>query len=111
MNKIKCYLFILWLSFKSIFRINLGDTVLYKNKKYQINNGNIHGCWTILDEKLNPIYAKINEVKKVWSFSDIIWDFKSSYKFYMGYWYGIWVSEGIQEWMKKCSIWGNPRKC
>ena len=106
MKKYYYYILILWLSIKWIFRINLGDQVLYNNKKYIVINGVRSKSW-----RLNKLdngddgWVKRKECKKVVSIKNYTNSFKSGYKFYMTNWYQIWTNSGIKDWMKKCKIW------
>ncbi len=107
MNRIKYWLLIIWLSLKWIFRITLGDEIIYKNKKYIVANGVCPTTWRLAN--FNPDYYKSSVPRKdcikVWSIKGIIRSFQSGYSFYMGYWYNIWVMSGITSWMKACRIW------
>lgn len=104
-NKIYYWLFIVWLSTKWIFRTTLCDDVIYKGKKYSINNGVVCNCWTLIDDNRHTFEAQIKDCKKVWSLKGMIRSFKSGYFFYMTSWYSIWCREDILPWMKSCQIW------
>ena len=39
MSKWKCYLKLIWLSLKAIFKVNLGDVVIYGGEKWSVANG------------------------------------------------------------------------
>ena len=106
MKKLRWKLFICWLSFKWIFKTNLGDLVYYRDKTYVVANGVRANQWRLhnLENKDNG-WVKRNECRKVVSISNMSRSFKSGYRFYMGYWFDIWVNEGIKPWMKKCNIW------
>jgi len=110
MGKIKAYILIVWLSFKWIWKISLGDKIIYNDKEYVVHNGITSGCWTLLDEDRNSFNVKIKNCKKVWSLQGMMRSFKSGYNFYMTSWYNIWVTTGIKPWMRGCSIWGDKRK-
>ena len=103
------------LALRWIPQINLGDRVWYKGKQYVVVNGvwidlyrlgyvGRHGWFENDHEGLVP---KV-ECKKVWTISNCLHSFKAGWRFYMGYWYDIWVRTGIKEWMRGCSIWPWP---
>lgn len=100
---------IIWLSFKSMFKINTGDLVYYKKKKYRVINGTkrVEGlCWELLDSDKNTEgYIEGEKCRKVFTFINCLGSFKTSYNFYMVSWFSIWKNSGIQEWMKRCDIW------
>lgn len=106
MNKVLIYLMILFLSAKWMFRIVLGDKVIYQGKRYIVANGVRPYSWRLsnLNNGVNG-WVNRNECKKVKTIANIIGSFKSGYKFYMGYWYNIWCNTGIEPWMKGCNIW------
>jgi hypothetical protein len=107
MGKFRAWLMIVGLSIKWIFRVTLGDEVVYQGKKYRVANGNVCDCWRLAD--LNPdyykCYVKQKDCKKIWSIKGMIRSFQSGYWFYMTTWYSIWAREGIKSWMKSCNIW------
>ena len=106
--KIKYWIFIVYLSFRWIFQINIGNMIKYKNKIYVVRNGDSSGSWKLSDFNYNNGYVPRKDCSLVLSVSNLLHSFKSGYNFYMKAWYGIWVNEGIKDWMKGCNIW--PRK-
>ena len=106
MNKIIFWILIVWLSIKWMFRITLGDKVLCKGLTYIVANGPAAPYWDLqIENGMGRIHIHESEFKKLWSFAGMVRSFKSGYSFYMGYWYSIWVREGIKPWMKACKIW------
>ena len=103
LNKIKYWLYIIYLSIKHIPLINLGNTVFYNGKRYNVINGVRPKYWTLTD--IGDISRESCKLEK--SISNFWWSFISSYNFYMINWYSIWVRNGIEDWMKGCNIWGN----
>lgn len=99
------YIFILVLrdSLKWCFRINLGNYLKHEGKLYIINNGVGVDYWDVLlvDEKLNIIRNEAGEAKsscikkvgarKYYQLSTPFSDFGKGFRFFMGYWYEIWV--------------------
>ena len=111
LNKLRWKMYIVWLSFKWVRNVNLGDLVWYQGKKYSVSNGVMSNSWRLFDirtgntETANDGWVPRSECKKVKSISNYIGSFKSGYRFYMGYWYDIWIREGIIDWMRGCNIW------
>ena len=106
MGKILAYLFIIWLSIKWIFKTNVGDKVIYQNKIYLIANGVNSYKWRLhkLDNNYDGwVYRK--DCKKLKTILNFLGSFKNGYKFYMGYWYHIWIEIGVESWMKNLNIW------
>ncbi len=98
-------LFIVWLSFKWMFRVNLGDFIWYKGKKYLVLNGVMSESWSIDIDNDFGGWVPRSECQKSWTPRNMIRSFRAGYRFYMGYWYDIWKREGIKDWMKTCKIW------
>lgn len=108
MNKILVYFMILFLSIKWMFKIVLGDKIVYQGTQYIVANGVRPYSWRLVNLRNGDNgWVKRNECKKVKTLSNMLGSFKSGYSFYMGYWYSIWVNVGIETWMKGCHIWGN----
>ena len=104
---------ILWLSFRWIFQVNLGDYVWYEGKKYLVYNGVRCGCWRLSKlvdgkDEHNAGWVKRSDCTKVRSIRNDIRSWESGYRFYMTSWYSIWKREGIKDWMRGCRIW--PRR-
>lgn len=101
---------IIFFALRWIPNYNIGDEVLYQGKVYRLNQGVSCPLWDIVrdDECLKSIhqdnFRKIRTLKNYWG------SFRSGYRFYMGYWYSIWVRKGIEPWVKRLNIWGNSRR-
>jgi hypothetical protein len=108
LNKIRYWIFIVYLSIKWMFKTNLGNYVWYKGKKHIVCNGVISEMWRLGDlDNGHEGWVPRKECKLVLSADNIFHSFKWGYGFYMGYWYDIWVREGIKDWMKGCRIWAS----
>ena len=88
-------LLIIWISTKWMFQINLGNYVWYKGKKYMVLNGVRLESWRLGDlDNGDSGWVPRSECKLSLAPSNILHSFRSGYRFYMGYWYDIWVNEG-----------------
>lgn len=105
MKHIKYWLLIVGLSIKWMFRVNVMDLVVYNGKQYMVLNGVRADSWRLDLDNGDQGWVPRSECKKVWTLKNIIGSFKSGYRFYMGYWFDIWVRSGIKPWMKGCKIW------
>ena len=108
MRKIYYKVYIVYLSFKWIFRINLGDKVLWDGdlpQTYSVINGVCPGSWKITDGIEDAFEVKRDECRKIKTIPNYINSFKSGYSFYVGYWFDIWCNNGIEPWIRKCNIW------
>lgn len=109
MRKLYYWIYIIWLSLKWVPKINLGDKVIWLKDTYAqtyiIINGVCPESWKITDGIEDAFEVKRTECKKIKTLPNYINSFKSGYRFYMGYWYSIWVRIGIEPWMRKCKIW------
>jgi len=105
LRKIYFYFLIIYLSSKAIKRLNLGDDVIYKGKRYTLNQGVYNPKWSLSGNDIYLENIHRDEFKKV--NNPLAWyrSFKHSYNFYMDYWYGIWCRNGIEDWMRACKIW------
>ena len=106
-------LYIIYLATKWIFQTNLGNEVIYKNKRYIVTNGVVSNCWTITsddDEHSRLEYIPHSECKLVLSPSNLLSSFRFGYNFYMRSWFSIWCNGGIKPWMKALPIWGTKNK-
>lgn len=95
LHKLRIWLLIVWVSFKSVFRINLGDQVVYKGKKYTVCNCAKCDVWRLayLDNGYDGWVSR-NECKKVWSLNNLRWSFQYNYDFYMGHWFKLLTERG-----------------
>ena len=107
MKKLKYWLLIVLLSIKWMFKVCLGDKIVYQGKEYEVINGVVQNSWKLsgLDNGHDG-WVQRKECKKVKALSNVIGSFKSGYNFYMSAWYSLWVKVGIKQWMKNCPIWG-----
>ncbi len=109
MRKIYYWLYIVYLSFKWMLKINLGDKVIWLKdtwpQTYIVTNGIPYEIWKITDGIEDAFEVPRNECKKIKTIPNYTHSFKSGYRFYMGYWYRIWVRNGIEPWVRKCNIW------
>lgn len=105
--RLKYWFLIVWLSSKWMFRITIGDDVLYNGEKYFVNNGVSAPAWDLLSYSTPRRGVCVHErnFKKIWSLKGLIRSFRSGYWFYMTSWYNIWVRQGIEPWMRGCNIW------
>jgi hypothetical protein len=96
----------MWISFKWMFKVNLGDQVSYEGQKYIVANGVRYGSWRLggLDNGDDGWVRRAN-CKKVITFSNLKNSYCSGYRFYMTSWYDIWKNGGIKDWMKALDIW------
>jgi len=108
MKKIYWWIRIILLSLRWIPKFNIGDEVWYKNSRWILVQGVCAPTWT-LQRGTKRINAHESKMRKVRLLSNYYHSFKSGYRFYMGYWYKIWVYEGIKPWMRGCNIWGKTK--
>jgi len=113
--KIFIYLRIYYLAIKSIFKLNLGDIVKYKEKKFVLTQGVCNPYWNIQEyikccfedpllranfyENIKLKYLENihkNKFKKELSIRNIIHDIKFTYNFYKGYWFDIWYRKILE---------------
>ena len=105
-NKIYWKLFIIRLSLRWCWKVNLGDLVLYQGKKYLVHNGVRSNSWRLGNlNNGDSGWVPRSECKKIWTLKNIVQSFKSGHTFYMQAWYDIWVRSGIKPWMRGCNIW------
>ena len=125
------WLRVILFSLRWIRRVNIGDKVIYEDRECRLIQGVCDPVWELewdegpVNPKI-PIYtadilpgvittggrkvARVHrkDFRKVRSLSNYLGSFQSGYRFYMGYWYTIWVYRGIEPWVKACKIWGGP---
>lgn len=86
------------IAIKNIYKPKLGDIVRYNNEQCMLIQGVAAPLWDLMpisEENLNKeervVYRKISEddfkLKK--TLKRLVFSLKSTYKFYMGYWYVI----------------------
>lgn len=105
-NSVAYWLLIVALSLRWIFRINLGNRVRYRGMVYTVSNGVRVCSWRLggLDNG-DDGWVPRDECRLLLTPANLLHSFTSGYRFYMGYWYAIWVRNGIEPWMRSCQIW------
>lgn len=96
-------LYIRWLALQWVAQINIGDEVIHNGVVRRVNNGASECSWTLT----NPYqkYVPRDEVTKLWTLANMRRSYRSGVSFYTGYWLDIWVTAGIEPWVRACSIW------
>ncbi|MDD0853031.1 hypothetical protein HBN50_07980 [Halobacteriovorax sp. GB3] len=99
------YVFFLVLkdSLKWCFTINIGNFLKHEGKIVYVNNGTNPTNWSCLEVNKSfqiiypdgksaiSIMVPKSNARKVYQLSTPIQDFMRGFRFYMGYWYEIWV--------------------
>lgn len=98
------------LSLRWVPRLNIGRMVWWKGEKWMLIQGVCDPAWDLARGERRENHIHSREFKAVQN--PVEWGraFMSAYRFYMGYWYDIWVREGIQPWMLTCNIWAQDRQ-
>ncbi len=97
---------IFFLALRWIPKVNLGDYVWYKGKKYMVHNGVRYGSWRLGNlENDRGGWVKRSECRKSWTPKNMRRSFNSGWNFYMTSWFDIWCQSGIKDWMRGCHIW------
>lgn len=90
-------------SLKWCFSINIGNYLKHNNRLYYVNNGASLGYWDCLEvdsdfqiKRPDGNLAIRKAIKKegavkVYRLNTPVKDFMQGFRFFMGYWYGIWV--------------------
>lgn len=96
-------MYIRWLALQWVRRINVGDAVWHNGRIRVVSNGAHDGFWTLTDpwEEFIPR----SECRKVVSFQNFLWGYRSGVQFYTTAWLDIWVRDGIQPWVRALRIW------
>ena len=103
---LKAKILVVWLSFRWMFRTNLGDLVWYQGKQYRINNGVRLESWRLPGlENGDRGWVPRSECKKVLTWDNYRGSFQRAKSFYLTNWYAIWKRNGVQPWMRGCNIW------
>ena len=110
LNKIFWWLFIIRLSLRWIPKFNLGDMVVYRGQECMLIQGVCDPRWDLVQNGKRIDFVHQSEFIKVRTIKNYWHSFDSGYHFYMGYWYKIWVREGIKPWMFGCRIWAINKK-
>lgn len=90
-------------SLKWCFSINIGNYLQFQGKKVYVNNGVLVDYWDCLEVDDNykiirpdgnlavSVRVPKQDAKKIYRFTTPFSDFMQGFRFYMGYWYWIWV--------------------
>lgn len=98
-----------WLALRWVVKINLGDEVWYKHKKYTVANGVRCNSWRLIDlDNGDDGWVPRSECRKVRSIGNAFRSYRYGVSFYTGYWLDIWCRTGITDWMRGLDIW--PRR-
>lgn len=80
-----------------VFRVNLGDLVHYRGKKYSVANGTRCDSWRLYDlDNGDDGWVPRAECRKVLSLRNYIGSFKSGVWFYKTSWLSIWKHSGAK---------------
>ena len=111
MKRLYWWLYVVRLSLRWPFKLNLGDYVWRRGKRYMLIQGVCDPYWDLMaddqSERMNHVH--LSEFRKSWRLSNFWSSFACGYRFYMGYWYDIWVGQGIKPYMRGCNIWGKAK--
>ncbi len=103
LTKLRVYLRIYWFCFLSIWKLNIGDAVVYQGKRYLLTQGVKSPYWNLggvdTSEFLNDIHS--SEFRKERTLTNVLFDMQSTYRFYMGYWFDIYVNMMNQKHVKQ----------
>ena len=100
-------------SLRWCFDINISNHLSWDGQKYFVNNGNTMNYWDCLlldkDNKIvrddrgvaDTTYLPRTGVKKVYYWNTPFKDFMQGFRFYMGYWYCIWVAKGVSKYKER----------
>jgi hypothetical protein len=82
----------IWLGIKSVFKLNIGDRVKYKGHICVLTQGVHNPKWHMHDVKTDKRFEYVhkNDFKKMF-WVNVLWDIKSTYRFYMMNWYDIFM--------------------
>jgi hypothetical protein len=116
MTRLYWWFRVVFLSMRWIPRFNLGDRVIWRGKEWVLIQGVCDPTWDLIRGNKSPRdgYERCenvhkSEFRKVRTPRNYWGSFQSGYQFYMGYWYDIWVREGVKPWMLGCNIWARNR--
>ena len=85
---------IVFLAVKSLFKLNIGDWVVYKNKKYHLIQGVRNPTWDMIEKDgASRVSAHKSVLKKEISWRNIIHDISFTFSFYETTWKTIWTRE------------------
>ena len=106
MNKLYWWVYIVWLSVRKCFDLNLGDLVVHEGREWMLVQGVARPRWDLAKPCCRKNGVHESEFRKVKRIDNYWRSFRGAYKFYMTSWYSIWCREGIKPWMLGCNIWG-----
>lgn len=97
-NRILVYAFILKLCWRSLFKINIGDTVRYQGKRYVLVQGVNDPLWHMQtpDNSERIEYVHRDKFSKERSLRNVIHDVSFTWDFYVGYWSRQWFEDPSQ---------------
>lgn len=93
---VKYKLLIILLATKWLFRINLGDLVIYKGNVHMVYDGVMMNYWNLTGLPTNQDCVPRKDCRKVLTFKNITSGFMKGYRFYDGYWFDSWVRDGYR---------------
>jgi len=90
---------IVWLALRWIPKPCLGDEVWHDNRRWTLRQGVCDPIWELCrpaqnNEGLVTVKADRRNFRKIKTPRNLWRSFMSGYRFYMGYWYEIWVMDG-----------------
>lgn len=98
--------YIVVLSCRWISRLNLGDVVIWRGRRWVAVQGVSAPTWEIQEiGSFDRAKVHIDDLRKERSIGNYVGSFLSGYRFYMTAWFDIWVRSGIEQWMRECNIW------
>jgi hypothetical protein len=92
MAKVRVYFRITLFCLQRTREICLGDIVRWQGKRWVVYNGVTRPVWD-LSELGGRRLERVNEseFRKERSFGNFVHDIRSTWRFYRGYWFDIWV--------------------
>jgi len=109
-KKVYYWLYIVSLSVKWLFQINLGNSVWYGGTRHTVYNGVYPESWRLSGVTQNDGWVPRSDCKLVLTLPNLWHSISSGYSFYMTCWYSIWVRNGIEPWVRECHIWPGKRR-
>lgn len=110
-NRLMWKAYIARLSMRAVFRLNLGDQVIYNGEKWCLYQGVAAPMWGLTQGNGVVCRAHEKDFRKVRSLENYLGSYRSMRRFYMTSWFESWCRNGIQPWMVACNIWsGKPPK-
>jgi hypothetical protein len=96
---------IVCLAARWVGRNTLGDEVWFQGRRWRLVDGAFSPWWDLAraGEKTRTVHEL--RFRKVRSVGNALGTFVRMYRFYRDNWLDIWVSGGIEPWMRACPIW------